>query len=206
MLRAVVDAVLPAVCPGCGALGAPVCDGCAGELQLAAPGAVPVGLDALAAVFAYDGVARELVARVKYRNARAAVGWLADAMTARAGPPVVDVVTWAPTTPARRRARGFDHAELLARAVASRRRLPRRRLLVRRPGPPQTGAGRDARGDGPRFVATPAAAGRAVLLVDDVVTTGATLSAAAAALRRAGAPAVFGLVAARTPERPLTRR
>jgi predicted amidophosphoribosyltransferase len=160
---------------------------------------LPAGLDGLVAVYAYDGVARELVARVKYRNARAAVGWLADVMAARAAASGVDVVTWAPTTPERRRSRGFDHAELLARAVSRHLRVPPRGLLTRRPGPPQTGAGRDARGAAPRFAVARPVGGRRVLVVDDVVTTGATLTAAAAALRKGGAPTVRGLVAARTP-------
>jgi predicted amidophosphoribosyltransferase len=159
---------------------------------------VPPGLDRLTAVFAYRGVARELVARVKYRNARAAVAWLAETMAVRVAAPV-DVVTWAPTTPDRRRARGFDHAELLARAVARRLGRPARRLLVRRPGPPQTGAGRTARGAAPRFAPACSVAGRRVLVVDDVVTTGATLTAAAATLRQGGATAVVAVVAARTP-------
>jgi predicted amidophosphoribosyltransferase len=197
MLRAVVDAVLPPVCPGCGRAGAVVCDGCAPALRPAAPGAVPAGLDGLSALYAYDGVARELIARVKYRNARAAVAWLAPRMADRATAPV-DVVTWAPTTPDRRRARGFDHAELLARAVARHCALPARALLTRDPGPPQTGAGRAARGVAPHFSARGAIGGR-VLVIDDVVTTGATLTAAATALRRGGASTVGGLVAARTP-------
>jgi ComF family protein len=199
VLRVLAEVVFPAVCPGCERAGAVVCDGCVEELRPAPPAGVPAGLDGLTAVFAYEGVARELIARVKYRNARAAVAWLADAMAARAATSGVDVVTWAPTTPERRRARGFDHAELLARAVSRRLRVPTRALLARRPGPPQTGAGRDARGAGPRFAVARPVGGLRVLVVDDVVTTGATLTAAASALRRAGAHAVTGLVAARTP-------
>jgi predicted amidophosphoribosyltransferase len=157
-------------------------------------------LDELVVAFAYDGVARELVARIKYRNARGAVGWLADAMLAGFGSiGSVDVVTWAPTTPARRRARGFDHAELLARAIGRRASLPVRGLLTRLPGAPQTGAARAARVGGPRFRARAVAGGKRVLLVDDVVTTAATFTAGAVALRRAGARAVLGLAAARTP-------
>jgi predicted amidophosphoribosyltransferase len=159
-----------------------------------------VGLDGLVVAFAYEGVAREVVARVKYRNARGSLDWLAAAMLdgfAPTGP--LDVVTWAPTTPARRRARGFDHAELLARAVGRRARLPARSLLARSPGPPQTGAPRAHRGRAPRFRARATALGRAVLLVDDVVTTSATITTAAVALRRAGARSVLGLAAARTP-------
>jgi predicted amidophosphoribosyltransferase len=162
--------------------------------------AVTAGLDGLWVGFGYEGVVREVVARVKYRNARAAVEWLAVAM-AHALPPGRhhDVVTWAPTTRDHRRARGFDHAELLARAVAGHLRAPVRPLLTRAPGGAQTGQDRATRRHGPRFTARRDLSGRQVLLVDDVVTTGATLTAAAAALRRAGARHVDGLAAARTP-------
>jgi len=200
MFRSLTEVLLPGSCPGCGAPGEPVCAACAETLAPAPSLATPPGLDRLAVAFAYEGVAREVVARVKYRNARAAVSWLATAMLERLPHDTqVDVVTWAPTTPQHRRARGFDHAELLARAVGRRAKLPVRGLLTRLPGPPQTGADRDQRKDGPRFRARPDVAGVEVLLVDDVVTTGATLTAGAAALRRGGAAGVVALAAARTP-------
>jgi predicted amidophosphoribosyltransferase len=200
MLRTLTEVLLPGSCPGCGAPAEPVCEACRRTLRPPPRHATPPGLDELVIAFAYEGVARELVARVKYRNARGAVAWLAEAMLAGLCPTsAVDVVTWAPTTPARRRERGFDHAELLARAVGRRAGLPVRGLLTRLPGPPQTGARRDARVAGPRFAARSAASGRRVLLVDDVVTTAATLTAGAAALRRAGVLSVRGLAAARTP-------
>jgi len=168
---------------------------------VAAPGvAPPPGLDAWYAPFAYEGVARELVARVKYRNARAAVPWLARCMAESAGGTDLDrlVVTWAPTTPVHRRARGFDPAELLARALARRLGLPARALLVRAPGPPQTGLSAAARRVGPRFTCTPRVP-PSVLVVDDVATTGATLLTAASALRAGGAGRVVAVTAARTP-------
>jgi predicted amidophosphoribosyltransferase len=145
-------------------------------------------------------VAREIVARVKYRGARAAVPWLAAAMVEvlPRSWPAVDVITWAPTSRERRRFRGFDPAELLARAVTRRLDARCARLLDRLPGPPQTGlAGADRR-RGPRYTACRAAP-HTVLLVDDVATTGATLSAAAVALRDAGARRIVALTAARTP-------
>jgi predicted amidophosphoribosyltransferase len=108
------------------------------------------------------------------------------------------VVTWAPTAPARRRGRGFDQAELLARAIASRWRRPCRALLVRAAGPPQTGRDALARRTPAGFRAR-ARATRTVVLVDDVMTTGATLTAAARALRDGGADQVIAVTAARTP-------
>ena len=100
--------------------------------------------------------------------------------------------------PARRRARGYDQSELLARAVARRLAVPARPLLRRRPGRPQTGLDRAGRSAGPGYDALRPATGR-VLLVDDVSTTGATLRAAVDALRCAGAVDVAAAVVARTP-------
>jgi predicted amidophosphoribosyltransferase len=138
------------------------------------------------------------VARLKYRNARAVLPALADAVAVLVDPATVDVVTWAPTSAARRRGRGFDQARLLARAVARRLHRPCRSLLTRQPGPAQTGRPRWERVAGPAFVVTRPPP-RRVLLVDDVVTTGATMLAAARALKEAGAVAVGGAAAARTP-------
>jgi predicted amidophosphoribosyltransferase len=206
VITAVVGALFPVRCAGCGRVAdpvCPVCPACAAGLRPAPALAVPPALDGWVAAFAYEGVAREIVARVKYRNERGPLPWLADAM-ARAlpeHPGPAAVVTWAPASSGRRRSSGFDHGELLARAVARRLHLPAARLLVRAPGPAQTGLGRAARGPGPPLRPAGAGARRTVLLVDDVVTTGATLGAAAGALRRGGARRVVAVTAAATPPR-----
>lgn len=201
--RALVEAAFPASCPGCGRAAEPVCDACTRTLR--APPALPppAGVDRWLAPFAYEGVARELVARVKYWRMRATVPWLATRMArivVAAGADIdVDVTTWTPTTVPRRHARGFDHAEVLARAVARELGLRARPILRRRPGPPQTGRPAAARRAGPHFDARHGVVPARVLLVDDVATTGATIAAAADALRRAGATSVVAVTAARTP-------
>ena len=198
--RGVLRVLFPLACPGCGAPGAPVCDRCAARLHRPGAAPPPPGVDDWWAPFAYEGVARELVARVKYRNVRAVVPWLADAMVAAVPPGSAAgaVITWAPTSRERRRRRGFDPAELLARAVARRLGMRVVGTLDRLPGPAQTGLPGAARRRGPRFVARRRAPAT-VLVVDDVATTGATLAAAALALRAAGARVVVASTAARTP-------
>jgi predicted amidophosphoribosyltransferase len=191
-------ALFPLRCPGCGAVAEPVCSECARGLRPPCPATPPPGIDAWSAPFSYEGVAREVVARVKYRGAHGAITWLARAMVPSVQPPVPRLVTWAPTSPARRRQRGFDHAELLARAVAALVGRPCRRVLGRCPGPAQTGQPLAARRSAPAFDARRRVVST-VLLVDDVATTGATLAAAAGALRDAGARSVVALTAARTP-------
>jgi ComF family protein len=156
-------------------------------------------------VLAYEGPGRELVARLKYRNARSSVSWLADRMAAVARARGRDrdpaCVAWVPTSTARRRERGFDQAELLARAVARRLGLPCRPLLRRGGGPPQTGRTLAERRRGPTFTTLRRRVEGSVLLVDDVITTGSTVAAAARALRAGGATEVLVVAAARTPYR-----
>jgi predicted amidophosphoribosyltransferase len=190
----------------------PLCDVCVAALAPPIGACPPAGVDAWWSVFAYEGAARELVARVKYRGVRAALPWsaaaLADVLLAderladmlRVGPasPLAAVLTWAPTTPDHRRTRGFDPAEVLARALGRRLGLRPVGLLARTPGPPQTGHSAAARRVGPRFHPR-AAVPPVVLVVDDVATTGATLAAAARALRAGGARRVLAATVARTP-------
>jgi ComF family protein len=198
---AFLESFLPGLCP-CGQRARGLCPACTVRARAAPVEAAPPGVTRWVAPFAYAGPVRELVARSKYRGARAGLPWLADAMVAalRAeGLPRPQVVSWPPTTAARRRARGFDQAELLARAVARQLGVRAAPLLTRLDGRSQTGAPRRDRLAGPRLVARRPVAGVHVLLVDDVATTGATLAAAAAALRRAGAVRVDALTAARTP-------
>ena len=201
MLNVLVDLLIPPQCAGCGAAGSSPCRACWETFRRPAPVSVPPPLAALHAPLSYEGAARELVARLKYRNHRGALRWLAYAMAGELPPAVAEacVVTWAPTTEARRRERGFDHGELLAKQVAVSIGRPAERLLRRYPGAPQTGlAPAQRRANSPAFTAVASVAG-CVVLVDDVVTTGTTIGSAARVLREAGATPVIGLIAALTP-------
>lgn len=196
--------LLAATCPVCAAPGPAPCRACAEALRPAPLLPPPPGVDRCHALLAYEGAGRELVARLKHRGHRAALPGLAAAAAALVDPASVDVVTWAPTTPGRRRQRGYDHAELLARRVARQLRRPARRLLVRAPGPPQTGRSARERWEAPVFRAGRRRAPPRVLLVDDVVTTGATAAAASRMLRCVGAEQVVVLALSRTPLKPAT--
>jgi len=152
----------------------------------------------------FTGRARNVVLGLKYRNRRSVsrhlAGLIVNRLLSTRAQHAIDVVTWAPTSAKRRRERGFDQGEYLARAVARQLGVPCRRLLDRDGSTAQTGRSRRERLGGPGFVARPGLDGIRVLVVDDVVTTGSTLGAAAAALHDRGAVARLAAVAA-TPDR-----
>jgi predicted amidophosphoribosyltransferase len=104
----------------------------------------------------------------------------------------------APTHPQRRRTRGFDQAQVLARAIGRRSGLPVVRALER-DGPVRTqmGAGRGARRRGIAVSAVRAVPPH-VVIVDDVHTTGATLDVCARALKDGGARWVGAITYVRT--------
>lgn len=190
-------------CPICERPGPAPCDACARAFAGAPSLAAPAGVDACRALVSYSGRGRDLVAALKFRNRRSVVPWLAEQLAAEVLDCRAEVVTWAPTSAVRRRRRGFDQSELLARRTARAAAVPFADCLVRLPGPSQTGRSLADRRSGPRFDArrgiASAVAGRTVALVDDVVTSGATMSRAAEVLHHAGAKAVVGIAVARTP-------
>jgi predicted amidophosphoribosyltransferase len=153
------------------------------------------------APLAYDGVARQLVAALKFSGALP----LADVMAAHvaanlpAGLRRADALVPVPPHRGRRRRRGYDPAGVLAAAVAPRLGLPLVRCLARGGGRRQVGAGRTARRDPHRLVVrlTRAPPPR-VLLLDDVHTTGGTLDACARALAVGGSRVIVAVSYART--------
>ena len=161
------------------------------------------GVDAVWAGWCHEGAAAELVRALKYGRVTAAVTPIADRMALVAdGAQAADLVTWVPCSPTRRADRGFDPAELLARAFARRLGLRARRMLRRLDDRPQTARSLDGRLEGPELAVRHCPRRAAVLVIDDVCTTGSTLRAAAAALRTAGATAVVAAVATAAPAAP----
>ena len=177
--------LLVSCCVVCRSRGASVCQSCASQL-IAAPPDSP-------ALFVYEGVGRSLALALKRNPGRVAINWLADRIASAVDLP--DLVTWPPTSNVRRYRRGYDQAELLARAVARLTGAPARKTMRRASPAPQHGRNRADRLVGPSFIATGPLTG-AVLLIDDVITTGATTRSAERCLREAGALAVQSIAVA----------
>ena len=185
-------------CVLCGDGREPLCLGCGRQLT-PPPTASIRGIGAVPALFAYEGGGARVVQALKFRDGRRLVAPLADGLTGLADAAPSAVVSWIPTSGARRRRRGFDQAELLARAVARRLDLPCRPVLRRRPGPSQTGRNRAERAGNVAFRAVGRHPIGPVVVIDDVCTTGATIRAARDALDAALAGDVRFVVVARTP-------
>ncbi len=107
------------------------------------------------------------------------------------------LVTWVPMPPRRRRARGIDHAHLLARETAQSLGLPCEALLSRaaRSVQEQHTLARKERAENAKHAFCPAPnapdlRGQRVMLIDDVLTTGATAAACVEQLRSMGAESV----------------
>ena len=164
-----------------------------------------------AAYGAYDGGLRELIHLLKYEQVAPAAGvlghMLAEAIQKLS--PIADsiLVIPVPLHRSKRRQRGFNQAELIARAALKINALPSAKLagdvLERtRPTVSQIGLTRPQRVENIRGAFRvrhlSRVSGRNVLLVDDVLTTGTTVCECARILRKAGAEKVWVATVART--------
>lgn len=150
----------------------------------------------------YLGTARRLIHLLKYEQVLPLGPYLARQLY-QLPLPEFDVIVPVPLGRMRRRQRGYNQAEEIARGLARLRGVKCAPQWLRRKKETRSQAGlgiaereqnvQDAFSS-PR---TGALNGKRILLVDDVLTTGATVRAAAAALKASGALAVHVVTVAR---------
>lgn len=202
-LDIVWDLLFPPKCPFCGTLlekGELLCPGCQRDLPWLSGGEGEKPAEftgGCVSPLRYEEKVRDAIRAYKFsgRSGRSGTFGLLLAQCVVDHGVKADLVTWAPLSGKRLRKRGYDQAELLAKAVAGQLKLPLVRTLDKREIPAQSGlqeeAARRANVLG-AYALHPGAevAGKRILLVDDVVTTGATLSECARILLTAGAEEV----------------
>ncbi len=219
-----LDLLFPPRCVSCGSFGAFLCVACLERTPRALPPRCTVcwmpgsddtcgrcrgrqfAFEAARCPFVYAGAAREAVHALKYHGVSAVAGVMAQAMAdcLKKWPPQ-EVVALVPVPLAgpRRRSRGYNQSEALARELSRLSGLPLLNgLLVRRKAtPPQARAAdetaRRANVADAFAVRRGEDVGGPLILVDDVMTSGATLDACALALCEGGHSPVYALTFAR---------
>lgn len=225
---ALLDLVFPPVCAGCRRRGYHICPTCAqavvptpatlcgrcGRVQPQAvaccarcQGETTTALHRVRAAGLHVAPLRDFIHLLKYEQRPELAAPLARYLVANLLQPDwddlrarFDTVVPVPLHAERRKERGYNQSELLARGLCRQTGLPLRAELLERRRFTRSQVGLSAverhANVEDAFVASPACAGRYVLLVDDVYTTGATLQACAQALVAGGATLVCAITLA----------
>ena len=220
-----LDLIWPKKCVNCGRLGSYVCDSCKVGLweeeqicpictrnsRYGLPHKychVAYRLDGLTCLWSYEGIAKKIIKKAKYKYFYDTLGELInfpggeEYFYLRKFLENRPVVVPVPLYEKRYRERGFNQAEIIADLVTRLWGLGSSELLIRaKDTGHQTNRSREERlraVDG-AFVLKPRTYNlvSSVLLVDDVWTTGATMGECCKILKQNGARKIWGLVLAR---------
>ena len=204
LCAACADQIAPVAAPFC-----PVCGHTLSDSRCANCAAQTPAFRRCRSLGVYDDVLRHAIHQFKYRDRPQLAGPLGCllALYARAHASDLnslrfDALLPVPMHSVRRRVRGYNQSERLARVLGTELGLPLLSgALVRvRPTRPQVGLTAEARRTNLRgaFVVRQPdlVSGKTLLLIDDVVTTGSSLHECAATLNAAGAAAVYALTLA----------
>lgn len=209
-----MNLLFPPKCPLCGRVveRAGLCASCSWTLPRLQEGESPWTLSEgirCAAPFYYEETVRGGILRLKFQGASGAaevLGGLLAECAADQFSGEFDAVTWVPVGRQRLRKRGYDQARLLAEAACRCWRTRPVHLLKKTADNSAQSGLKDAAQRRANvlgvYEALPGAAGRRILLVDDVCTTGSTLRECAQTLLAAGARSVCCVTLARTRKRP----
>ena len=156
------------------------------------------GIEAVCILWYYEGAVRESLLWFKFHNRPGYAEGYGRMLAMRIAGELhgIDLITWVPVSGKRRRERGYDQSELLARAVSKELGIPARATLKKvRHNPAQSGITdleqRKANvQDAYQVLDSAAVKDKRVLLIDDILTTGATAAECARMLREAGAAEV----------------
>lgn len=192
-LQQIVDYIFPPQCGGCDAPGTGLCRRC---LPYGLSSSAPLRTLCVTTLAPYEANVRRAVLALKSGRrdvARSCAERLCELVTP------AELLVPVPTTAARRRERGFDGCELIAKIMAMRSGVCIRADLVQIAGDRQRGRSRDARLSARGRFAWRGSPldGVHITLLDDVVTTGATLEDCAAVLRANGAVVEKAIAVAR---------
>lgn len=204
----VLDLLFPPKCPFCGKIQdrPGICPACEKDLPRVPEGEAvrtgPGGLRCAGAVW-YEGTVRDAFLRLKFQGASELAEPLGELLARCAAEQLsgeFDTVTWVPVSRKRLRKRGYDQAELLARAACRLWDTEPVRLLKKTADNPAQSGIRDAAARRANvlgvYEAVGAVSGKRILLIDDICTSGATLTECIRVLEDAGAASVVCAAAA----------
>lgn len=199
--------IFPEKCLLCGKTGKHLCSECRAKIKYPASAEMPPceGADILVSCSLYEGIIKKLIRKLKFSGKRAAAPIIGEIMayqlTRIKEMKLCDCIVPIPLHKERLAERGFSQTLLIASELSARTGLQvSSGMLKKTVNTPfmykldRKSRKKNAAGT---FLAAEEAAGRKILLIDDIYTTGATMSEAAKELKRKGASFIFAAAAAR---------